>query len=127
MKVVQLCLTLCDPMDCIVQNSPGQNTGVGSLSILQGIPNAGIEPGSPTFQGDSLPAEPPGKPQNTGVGSLSLLQGNLLTQESNWGLLGCRLILYQLSYQGSLVINIYKRKFHLLYNGIIIIWDCYEE
>ena len=39
--------------------------------------------------------------QNTGVGSLSLLQWIFLTQESNWGLLHCRQILYQLSYQGS--------------------------
>ena len=38
---------------------------------------------------------------NTGVGSLSLLQGIFLTQESNWGILPCRKILYQLSYQGS--------------------------
>ena len=36
------------------------------------------------------------------MGSLSLLQGNFLTQESNRGLLHCRHILYQLSYQGSL-------------------------
>ena len=35
-------------------NSPGQNTGVGSLSLLQGnLPNPGIEPGSPTLQVDS--------------------------------------------------------------------------
>ena len=26
------------------------------------VPNAGIEPRSPTLQADSLPAEPPGKP-----------------------------------------------------------------
>ena len=39
--------------------------------------------------------------QNTGVGSLSLLQGIFPAQESNWGLLHCRWILYQLSYQGS--------------------------
>ena len=39
--------------------------------------------------------------QNTGVGSLSLLQGIFLTQELNQGLLHCRQILYQLSYQGS--------------------------
>ena len=37
--------------------------------------------------------------QNTGVGDLSLLQGIFPTQESNWGLLHCRRILYQLSYQ----------------------------
>ena len=41
----------------------------------------------------------PGK--NTGAGSLSLLLGVLLTQELNWGLLYCKQILYQLSYQGS--------------------------
>ena len=35
------------------------------------------------------------------VGSLSLLQGIFPTQESNQGLLHCRWILYQLSYQGS--------------------------
>ena len=33
--------------------------------------------------------------------SLSLLQGILLTQEWNWGLLHCRRIHYQLSYQRS--------------------------
>ena len=50
---------------------------------------------------DSLLAEPSGKPKNTGVGSLWLLQWIFLTQESNWGFLHCRQILYQLSYQGS--------------------------
>ena len=44
---------------------------------------------------------PPGKPKNTGAGSLSLLQQIFPTQESNQGLLHCRRILYQLSYQGS--------------------------
>ena len=48
---------------------------------------------------DSLPAEPLGKPKNTEVGSLSLLQWIFSTQESNWGLLHCREILYQLNYQ----------------------------
>ena len=62
-KVTQLCLTLCDTMDYSPWNSPGQNTGVGSLSLLQGIfptqgSNPGIEPRSPTLQADSLPAEP---------------------------------------------------------------------
>ena len=35
------------------------------------------------------------------TGSLSLLQRIFPTQESNWGLLHCRQILYQVSYQGS--------------------------
>ena len=52
------------------------------------------------MQTDSLPSEPPGKPKNSGVGSLSLLQGIFLTPELNQGLLHCRWILYQLSYQG---------------------------
>jgi len=38
-------------------NSPGQNTGGGSLSLLQGI-NAGIESRSSALQEDSLSAEP---------------------------------------------------------------------
>ena len=50
---------------------------------------------------DSLPAETQGKPKNTGVGSLSLLQGIFPTQELNQGLLHCRWILYQLSYQAN--------------------------
>ena len=51
--------------------------------------------------GDSLPAESQGKPKNTGMGSLFLLQQIFPTQESNWSLLHCKRILYQLSYQGS--------------------------
>ena len=36
-NVAQSCLTLGDLMDCSPWNSPGQNTGVGSPSLLQGI------------------------------------------------------------------------------------------
>ena len=78
-------------------NSPGQNTGVGSL------PSPGIEPMSPALRADSLPAEPQGKPKNTGVGSLSLLQQIFPTQESNQGLLRSWQSLWQLSYEGSLL------------------------
>ena len=78
-KVTQLCPTLCDLTDYTVHG------------ILQ----------APSLQVDSLPAEPQGKPKNTGVGGLSLLQWIFPTQESNWGLLHCRRILHQLSYQGS--------------------------
>ena len=92
-------------MVCTVHgiNSPGQNTGVGGLSFSRGS----LQPRDRTqisrIAGYSLPAEPQGKPKNTGVGSLSLLQQIFLTQESNWCLLHCRRILYQLSYQGSAV------------------------
>ena len=56
---------------------------------------------TPALQADSLPAEPQGKPKNTGVGSLSLLQQIFPTQEWNWGLLHCRWILYQLSWDAG--------------------------
>ena len=41
--VIQLCLTLCDPMDCtppgssVHGDSPGKNTEVGCHALLQGI------------------------------------------------------------------------------------------
>ena len=68
------------------------------------LPNLGTEPRYPTLQADSLPVEPQGKTKiskNPGVGSLSLLQWIFPIRESNRGLLHCRWILYQLSYQGS--------------------------
>ena len=69
------------------------------------LPDPGMEPRSPALQVDSLPSEPPGKPRSTRVGSLSLLQGIFPSQELNWGLLHCRWILYQLSYQNSPLIS----------------------
>ena len=52
---LQLARLLC-PWD-----SPGENTKVGSCSLLQrNLPNPGIEPRTPALQADSLPAEPPG-------------------------------------------------------------------
>ena len=84
-------------------NSPDQNPGVGEVFPSPGdLPNPGIEPRSPALPADSLPAEPRGKPKKTGVGSLSLLQGIFPIQESNWGLLHCRKILYQLSYENTI-------------------------
>ena len=104
--VAQLCLTLHDPMDCSL---PGSSVhGILQDRILEWVATpfsressqSRIEPRSLTLQMDSLLFEPPGKPKNIGVGSLSLLQGIFLTQGSNQGLLHCRRILYQLSYQG---------------------------
>ena len=94
-------------MDCSLPGSsihgvsPGKNTGVSCHALLQGTFPRGIEPRYPALQVDSLLSEPPGKLKNTRVGSLSLLQGIFLIQKSNQGLLHCRQILYQLSYQGS--------------------------
>ena len=80
-------------------NSPGQNTGVGSLSLLQGIfPTQGSNPGLPHRRWILYQLSHKGSP---GVGSLSLLRGIFLTQEWNRSLLHRRRILYQLNYQGS--------------------------
>ena len=79
-------------------NSPDQNTGVDSCSLLQGIfPIQGLKPGLLHCKWIFLPAEPQGKFKNTGVGSLALHQQIFPTQESNQGLLHCRLILSQLN------------------------------
>ena len=48
-------------------NSPGQNTGVGSHSLLQrNLPGAGIKPRSPSLLADSLTTEPLGKYRSLG-------------------------------------------------------------
>ena len=73
-KIDQSCQTLCNPMDYTVH-------GILQARILEWVafpspgdlPNPGIKARSPTLQGDSLPAEPQGKPKNAEVGSLSLL------------------------------------------------------
>ena len=57
------------PGSCIHGDSPDKNTGVGCHTLLPGdLTNPGIEPRSPTWQVDSLPSEPPGKPDK-GLGS----------------------------------------------------------
>ena len=94
-------------MDCSLPGSsihgvsPGKNTGVSCHALLQGTSPTGMKPRSPALQVESLLSEPPGKLKNTRVGSLSVLQGIFLIQKTNQGLLHCRQILYQLSYQGS--------------------------
>ena len=100
------CPTLCDPMNCSLPGSFVHGKSSGKNYLLPrpppgDLPNPGIKPRSASLQADSLPSEPPGKHKNTGVGSLSLLQQIFPTQELNRGLLHCRWILYQLSYQGS--------------------------
>ena len=110
------------------RNSPGQNTGVGSLSLLQWIfPTQKSNPGllrcrqilyQLSYQGSGMwqvkvaqscpilcdlmghsPQNSPG--QNTAVGSLSLLQWIFPTQRSNPGFPHCRWIIYQLSLKES--------------------------
>ena len=95
-KVAQSCPTLCDPIDYSPWDSPGQNTGVGILSLLWGIfPTQGSNPGLPLcwqILYQQILYQPPEKPKNTGMGSLFLLQGIFLTQDLNRGFLHGRQI-----------------------------------
>ena len=103
LNVAQSRPTLCDPMGYTGHGIlHGQNTGVGSLSLLWGIfPTQGWNPGLPPCRQILYQLSHHRSPKNTGVGSISLLQGTFPTQESNQGLLHCRRILYQLSCQES--------------------------
>ena len=126
MKVTQSCLTLGDPMDCIMGNgNPPQcsclenpRDGGAWWAAIYGVAqsqtwlkqlssSSKLLFSSTYFRVLQLnytwtvyhPLNSLGK--NTEVGSLSLLQGIFPTQGSNPGLLHCRQILYQLSHQGS--------------------------
>ena len=67
-KVTQLCLTLCDPVDYTVCGILRARI-LEILQIIQpfpspgALPDPGIEPRSPTLQADSLLAELPEKPK----------------------------------------------------------------
>ena len=110
-KVTQLCPTLCNPMDYTAH-------GILQARILEWVAfpfsRGSSQPREQTqvscIAGDCLPAEPQGRPKNTRVGSLSPLQWIFPTQELNGGLPHCRLILYQLSYEGSPA-NIFKGQY----------------
>ena len=102
-KVAESRLTLCDQWAPLSMEFSKQDFWSGYLFLSpENLPNSGIKLKSPALQAESLLFEPPGKPKNTGVGSRFLLQRVFPTPGSNRGLLHCRWILYQLSYQGSL-------------------------
>ena len=70
--VAQLCLTLCDRMDCSPQaphpwDSLGKNTGVGCHFLLQGIFRPQDQTQVSCTAGKFF-TEPPGKPPKKSVG-----------------------------------------------------------
>ena len=86
----QSCPILCDPMDCsppassVHGDSPGKNTGVGCIFLLQGVfPAQGSNLGLLHCRHIVYHLSHQGSPKNTGVGSLFLLQGIFQTQGSN--------------------------------------------
>ena len=101
-KVAQSCPTLRSHRLYSPWNSLGQNTGVGSLSLLQGIfPTQGSNPGLLHCRWILYQLSHQGSPRILEWVSLSNLQGIFLTQESNRGLLHRRQTLYYLSYHGQ--------------------------
>ena len=76
-KITQLCLTLCSPMNYTVH-------GILQARIQEwvdspspgGLPNPGIEPRSPVLQTHSLPADPRGKLRNRELSGLKQSYGN---------------------------------------------------
>ena len=86
MLVAQSRLTLCDPLDCshlaplsLEFSRREYWSGLPFLSPRD-LPNPGIKHGSPTWQADSLPSEPPGKPQYRDF--LSLFLASIFTLSS---------------------------------------------
>ena len=78
MLVAQLCPTLCDPVDCRLPGSSGQEYWGGlPFPSAEAVRDPGIKPGSSTLPANSLLSEPPGKPfslkcqLNTGVDSVA--------------------------------------------------------
>ena len=85
-------------------NSPGQITGVGSHSLLQGIfPTQGSNPSLLHCRQILYQLSHQRSPRILEWEAYPFLQGIFPTQDSNWGLLHCRWIFYQLSYQENLI------------------------
>ena len=88
--VAQSCPTLCDPMDCSPLGSSVHGI-LQAMSSSRGSSQPRGNSGLPHCRQILYHLSHQGSPRILGVGSLSFLQEIFLTQESNWGLLHCRL------------------------------------
>ena len=87
-KVTQSCLTLCNPKDYSPWNSLGQNTGVGSLSLLQGIfPTQISKPGLPYCRRIPYQLNQKGSPRILGWVTYPFSSGS--SQHGNWTRVSC--------------------------------------
>ena len=109
-KAPQSCPTLGNPW-----NSLGQNSGVGSLSLLDGIfQTQGSNPGLTHCRQILYQLSNKGSPRILNWVACPFGSGSgFPTPESNQGLLHCRRILHQLRYQGS---QISLKASYLLYD-----------
>ena len=95
-------------------NSPSQYTGVGSLSLLQGIfPTQGSNPGLPHYRWILYQLSHKESPRILEWVAYSFSSESSWPQELTWGLLHCRQILYQLNYQGSPILKEINPKYSL--------------
>ena len=101
-KVAQSCPTLCNPYGLYSpRNSPGQNTGVGSPSLLQEIfPTQGPNPGLPQYRRIFYQLSHKGSPRILQWVAYPLSRG-FSDPGIELGFPALQQILYQLSCQGS--------------------------
>ena len=121
MKVAQSYLTLCDAMAC-PWNSPSQNTGVGSLSLLHGIfPTQGLNPGLPHCRQVLYQLSHRGSPRITQWAAYPFSRGS--SQSRNQTRVSCIAgrNLYQLSDQGD---SMMPKLTHLVNTKYYIMGDC---
>ena len=86
-------------------NSPGQNTEVGNLSLLQQIfPTPKLNPGLPQCRQILYQLSHKGSPRILEWVTYPFSSRDSQPPESNPGLLYCRWIFHQLSYQQSLLL-----------------------
>ena len=83
-------------------NSPGQNTGVDSLSLLPGIfPTQGLNPGLPHCWQILYQLSHKGSPRILEWVAYPFSSGSSRPRDQTGVFLHCRQIPYQLSYEGS--------------------------
>ena len=107
-SVAQLCLTLCDPMDCsppgssVHGDSLGKNTRVGCHALLQGIFTIqGLNPGLPHCRQILYHLNHQGCPRILEWVAYPISPGDLPDPGNKLGSPALQWILYQLGYQGS--------------------------
>ena len=94
--------TLCDPIDCTVHSIlPAWILECIAFLFSRGSSQPRDQTQVSSITGGFSTSWATGEAQEYWSGWPSLLQGIFPTQESNWGLLHCRQILYQLSYEGN--------------------------
>ena len=101
-------------------NSPGQNTGVGSLSLLQGIfPTQGSNPGLPHCRWILYQLSHEGSPRILDWVVYPFSSGSSQPRNRTGVSWHCQQILYQLSYEGS-PIYILKNIYFLICTDILL-------